>query len=383
MDRRTAVPARAGGVTVLLALLLVMGGAVTALALRAAHLVGTLPAARPEPYVELLAVAIGAAAATWVAASALLGLGCVVVRAVGRSWGAGERLLLRAAPAVVRRAARAGVGLTVGAGLVLAGGTAQAAAPPPPPPRGGGGGAGGGGAAPPPRHAGGADPPPHPPDGAPAPAATTPDLDPGAVAVDLGWQASTPAPEPAGPAQPAPLPTDVSSPAPPHAPSALATTFDQPVPMIAAPTAGPADHASSAPAAPSMPSVTPDAPSTAPSGPSDPAPAQAAAHETAPGTATSTGPSAPARAPGARSASTEQRDAALTVVRDVAADEPREVVVVRGDSLWSIAARHLPDGASDAQVADAVQRWYAANVGVVGDDPDLVRPGQVLVAPTS
>jgi LysM repeat protein len=339
MDRRTAVPARAGGVTVLLALLLVMGGAVTALALRAAHLVGTLPAARPEPYVELLAVALGAVAATWVAVSALLGLGCVVARAVGRSWGAGEQFLLRAAPAVVRRAARAGVGLTVGAGLVLAGGTAQAA--------------------------------------------TAPDADPGVVAVDLGWQASTPAPEPAGPAQPAPLPTDVSSPAPPHAPSALATTFDQPVPAITAPTAGPADRASSAPAAPSMPSVTPDAPSTAPSGPSDPAPAQAAAHETAPGTATPTGPSAPARAPGARSAATEQRDAALTVVRDVAADGPREVVVVRGDSLWSIAARHLPEGASDAQVADAVQRWYAANVGVVGDDPDLVRPGQVLVAPAS
>jgi nucleoid-associated protein YgaU len=71
------------------------------------------------------------------------------------------------------------------------------------------------------------------------------------------------------------------------------------------------------------------------------------------------------------------------VVRDVAADGPREVVVVRGDSLWSIAARHLPDGASDAQVADAVQRWYAANAEVVGDDPDLVRPGQVLVAPSS
>lgn len=339
MDRRTAVPARAGGVTVLLALLLVMGGAVTALALRAAHLVGTLPAARPEPYVELLAVALGAVAATWVAVSALLGLGCVVARAVGRSWGAGERLLLRAAPAVVRRAARAGVGLTLGAGLVLAGGTAQAA--------------------------------------------TAPDADPGVVAVDLGWQTSTPAPEPAAPAQPAPLPTDVSSPAPPHAPSTLATTFDQPAPTITAPTPGPADLASSAPAAPSTPSVTPDAPSTAPSAPSDPAPAQAAAHATAPGTATSTGPSAPARAPGAGSASTEQRDAALTVVRDVAVDEPREVVVVRGDSLWSIAARHLPDGASDAQVADAVQRWYAANVGVVGDDPDLVRPGQVLVAPAS
>src|SRR5690606_31480482 len=104
MDRRTAVPARAGGVTVLLALLLVMSGAVAALALRATHLVGTLPGTRPEPYVELLAVALGAAAATWVGISTLLGLGCVVVRALGRSWGAGERLVLRVAPAVVRRA---------------------------------------------------------------------------------------------------------------------------------------------------------------------------------------------------------------------------------------------------------------------------------------
>ncbi|WP_141389293.1 LysM peptidoglycan-binding domain-containing protein [Cellulosimicrobium cellulans] len=338
MDRRTAVPARAGGVAVLLALLLLMGGAVTALALRAAHLVGALPAARPEAYVELLAVALGAVAATWVGVSALLGLGCVVARAVGRSWGAGERLLVRTAPAVVRRAARAGVGLTVGAGLVLAGGTAQAA--------------------------------------------TTPDADPGVVAVDLGWQTST-APEPAAPAQPAPLPTDVASPAPPHAPPAPTTAFDQPAPTITAPTPGSTDHASSAPAAPSMPSRSPAAPSTAPGAPSAPAPAQAATHATAPGTATSTGLSAPAGAPEARSAAAEQRDAALTVVRDVAADEPREVVVVRGDSLWSIAARHLPDGASDAQVADAAQRWYAANVGVVGDDPDLVRPGQVLVAPAS
>lgn len=336
MDRRTAVPARAGGVAVLLALLLLMGGAVTALALRAAHLVGALPAARPEAFVELLAVALGAVAATWVGVSALLGLGCVVARAVGRSWGAGERLLVRTAPAVVRRAARAGVGLTVGAGLVLAGGTAQAA--------------------------------------------TTPDADPGVVAVDLGWQTST-APEPAAPAQPAPLPTDVASPAPPHAPPAPTTAFDQPAPTTTAPAPGSTDRASSAPAAPSMPSRSPAAPSTAPGAPS--APAQAATHATAPGTATSTGPSAPAGAPEARSAAAEQRDAALTVVRDVAADEPREVVVVRGDSLWSIAARHLPDGASDAQVADAVQRWYAANVGVVGDDPDLVRPGQVLVAPAS
>ncbi|MBN0041007.1 LysM peptidoglycan-binding domain-containing protein [Cellulosimicrobium cellulans] len=313
MDRRTAVPGRAGGVTVLLALVLVMGGAVTALALRATHLVGSLPAARPEPYVELLAVALGAVAATWVAASALLGLGCVVARAVGRSWGAGERLLLRAAPAVVRRAARAGVGLTVGAGLALAGGTAHAA--------------------------------------------TAPDADPGVVAVDLGWQTSTTAPEPTGPAQPAPLPTDVPSPAP----SASTTPSDQPSPAVTARTGEPPATATGAPTRPSDAPDAPDAPSTDASTPSAVAPARATSPVTA----------------------TEQRDAVLTVVRDVPADGPREVVVVRGDSLWSIAARHLPDGASDAQVAHAVQRWYAANVGVIGDDPDLVRPGQVLVAPAS
>lgn len=57
------------------------------------------------------------------------------------------------------------------------------------------------------------------------------------------------------------------------------------------------------------------------------------------------------------------------------------VVVTPGDSLWRIAARHLPDGATDAQVTAAWPRWYAANAHVVGADPDLVRPGQVLVVP--
>lgn len=57
------------------------------------------------------------------------------------------------------------------------------------------------------------------------------------------------------------------------------------------------------------------------------------------------------------------------------------VVVAPGESLWRIAARHLPDGATDAQVAAAWPRWYAANGDVVGPDPDLVRPGQVLVVP--
>lgn len=57
------------------------------------------------------------------------------------------------------------------------------------------------------------------------------------------------------------------------------------------------------------------------------------------------------------------------------------VVVRRGDSLWGIAARHLGEGASDAEVAAQWPRWYAANRDVVGPDPDVLRPGQVLRAP--
>jgi len=58
-----------------------------------------------------------------------------------------------------------------------------------------------------------------------------------------------------------------------------------------------------------------------------------------------------------------------------------EVVVHRGDTLWDIAARHLGDQATDQDVAEAWPRWYAANRDVVGDDPDLLHPGQRLVVP--
>lgn len=57
------------------------------------------------------------------------------------------------------------------------------------------------------------------------------------------------------------------------------------------------------------------------------------------------------------------------------------VVVRRGDTLWSIAARHLGPGATDAEIAEQWPRWWQANRGRIGDDPDLLLPGQVLVAP--
>ncbi|WP_020142996.1 LysM peptidoglycan-binding domain-containing protein [Terracoccus sp. 273MFTsu3.1] len=59
------------------------------------------------------------------------------------------------------------------------------------------------------------------------------------------------------------------------------------------------------------------------------------------------------------------------------------VTVRRGDSLWTIAARHLGPDASDAQISREWPRWYAANREVVGDDPDLIIPGVQLRPPSS
>lgn len=55
-----------------------------------------------------------------------------------------------------------------------------------------------------------------------------------------------------------------------------------------------------------------------------------------------------------------------------------------GDSLWRVAAARLAargDPATDAATAAEWPRWYAANRGVIGPDPDLLRPGQVLTPP--
>ena len=57
------------------------------------------------------------------------------------------------------------------------------------------------------------------------------------------------------------------------------------------------------------------------------------------------------------------------------------MTVQRGDSLWRITAAHLP-GASNTEIAAAWPRWYEANREVIGADPDLIHPGQVLRLPT-
>lgn len=59
------------------------------------------------------------------------------------------------------------------------------------------------------------------------------------------------------------------------------------------------------------------------------------------------------------------------------------VVVLRGDCLWSIAARHLPPGTGPAAVERAWRQWYSANSSIIGPDPNLVLPGQILLPPNS
>lgn len=60
-------------------------------------------------------------------------------------------------------------------------------------------------------------------------------------------------------------------------------------------------------------------------------------------------------------------------------------VVVRGDCLWQIAGDRLGTGLGErptnAEVAVAVHAWWTANRAVIGPDPDLLLPGQVLRPP--
>lgn len=59
------------------------------------------------------------------------------------------------------------------------------------------------------------------------------------------------------------------------------------------------------------------------------------------------------------------------------------VAVQTGDNLWSIAAAHLPDGASTADIASEWPTWFELNRDVIGANPDLILPGQELVNPHS
>jgi nucleoid-associated protein YgaU len=57
-------------------------------------------------------------------------------------------------------------------------------------------------------------------------------------------------------------------------------------------------------------------------------------------------------------------------------------VVRPGDTLWEIAAERLPRDARPSEVAAAAARWWSANRTVIGPDPNVLHPGQVLSIPS-
>jgi nucleoid-associated protein YgaU len=63
---------------------------------------------------------------------------------------------------------------------------------------------------------------------------------------------------------------------------------------------------------------------------------------------------------------------------------PDAYVVERGDCLWRIASSLLSAAGHPAGGADVSRLWraiYEANRATIGDDPNLILPGQVLIVP--
>ena len=90
-------------------------------------------------------------------------------------------------------------------------------------------------------------------------------------------------------------------------------------------------------------------------------------------------PATPAPEPG------PDRPTSAPVVPDWPAPAPGEHVVLRGECLWDVAAGDLAQRIgrtpTDGEVAATVDAWWHANAAVIGPDPDLLLPGQVLRPP--
>lgn len=189
--------------------------------------------------------------------------------------------------------------------------------------------------------------------------------------------------------RPAAAPSSASSTASPTSPSAAPS---------ASPTTSPGPASGSAATAPTpgwamRPTVMPSPTSTGATSPSttptaSPAASPSASRTTSPtapptttpGTQVTVTPPSPGWTP-SRPPARQRTDPTLLTGRPRAASSS-EVVVRRGDTLWSIVAARLGPGATAAEIAATWPRWHAANAAVIGPDPHLLLPGVRLAPPT-
>ncbi|NNG36671.1 LysM peptidoglycan-binding domain-containing protein [Nakamurella aerolata] len=345
-------------------------------------------------------------------------------------------VLRRVAPAVVRRALIAGVGVSIAGGVALTGSPALAGAAPAiaasaptttaPTSTAAVLFASTAGAAPTP--GGGADSPattagqPAPTPGSPSPGSVRTGSDPLTDGVDwpvqrpTGTVSTTPVPTtPAGsvpvttaasdaPGQieldwPAAAGRNAEQPTAPHPPlsgsastqqvpqqTPPATPQPQPTRQTDPPRSTPAAPSSATASAPSQRRGTAAASTEQPNSPAPTTPDAPPAHRTAPADQDSAARQAAAH----DTAAAKDTDAAGRPAGQgpSSGNRPGEsiasgVIVRPGDSLWSIAERVLgADGGSDPAAVDACWReWYRANRALIGADPDLILPGQHLKPP--
>jgi LysM repeat protein len=206
---------------------------------------------------------------------------------------------------------------------------------------------------------------------------------------------AAPVPDPSGPTgiQPSPgstapagsgtptvptTPPSASVPTTPGTPSAPATTPTSPGSHTGTPTVPTTPPSASVPTAPGTPSApaTPSDPGSAT--PSDPgAPTTATGRHGKPYDPTDDELAAQDRATRTEVRSTTPGDAGQGTVQDKAAKPPAHgksatdgYEVGAGDSLSGIAAGHHVDG--------GWRQLYDANHQLIGDDPNLIKPGQIL-----
>src|SRR5215218_5575503 len=76
--------------------------------------------------------------------------------------------------------------------------------------------------------------------------------------------------------------------------------------------------------------------------------------------------------------------AALVVAMEATAFAAKgELVVEPGDSSWSISEEHIGPGATPERIAYEVQRIFELNRDQIGENPNLIFPGQKLLKPAA